>query len=80
MSSNVVALLLSSGFVDDDDDVCQFASTSCYLVGCNAAGQTILSYAASLVPNLLGYCGDAKQLDESQRDALRLLSIRRFAE
>jgi glycine/D-amino acid oxidase-like deaminating enzyme len=55
-------------------------SRICYLVGCNAAGQTILSYAASLVPNLLGYCGGVKQLDESQRDALCLLSIRRFAE
>lgn len=55
-------------------------SRICYLVGCNAAGQTILSYAASLVPNLLGYGGGVKQLDESQRDALCLLSIRRFAE
>lgn len=54
-------------------------SRICYLVGCNAAGQTILSYAASLVPNLLGYRGGGR-LDDSQRDALRLLSIRRFQE
>ena len=53
-------------------------SRVCFLVGCNASGQTILSYAASLVPNLLGYRGG--ELDESQRDALRLFSIRRFPE
>jgi glycine/D-amino acid oxidase-like deaminating enzyme len=53
-------------------------SRVCFLVGCNASGQTILSYAASLVPNLLGYRG--AKLDESQRDALRLLTIRRFSE
>ena len=63
----------------------------CYLVGCNAAGQTILSYAASLIPKLLwkGKCdGDddhhhhtvADELDESQKEALRLFSIRRFTQ
>jgi glycine/D-amino acid oxidase-like deaminating enzyme len=66
----------------------------CYLVGCNAAGQTILSYAASLVPKLLwkGKCdGDddhhhhhqhavVDELDESQKEALRLFSIRRFTQ
>ncbi len=47
----------------------------CYLLGCNAWGQTILSYCASLVPGLLGY----QELTESQRDSLQLVSIRRFS-
>ena len=47
----------------------------CYLLGCNAWGQTILSYCASLVPGLLGY----QELTESQRDVLQLVSIRRFS-
>ena len=47
----------------------------CYLLGCNAWGQTILSYCANLVPALLGY----QELTESQRDVLKLVSIRRFS-
>eukprot|EP00536_Pseudo-nitzschia_multiseries_P004040 jgi/Psemu1/253199/estExt_Genewise1Plus.C_650060 len=47
----------------------------CYLLGCNAWGQTILSYCASLVPALLGY----QELTESQQDVLNLVSIRRFS-
>jgi glycine/D-amino acid oxidase-like deaminating enzyme len=47
----------------------------CYLLGCNAWGQTILSYCASLVPGLLGY----QELTGSQRDVLELVSIRRFS-
>ena len=47
----------------------------CYLLGCNAWGQTILSYCASLVPGLLGY----QEFTESQRDVLKLVSIQRFA-
>lgn len=47
----------------------------CYLVGCNAWGQTVLSYASSVVPGILGY----KPLTESQRDNLELLSIQRFS-
>ncbi|VEU41975.1 unnamed protein product [Pseudo-nitzschia multistriata] len=47
----------------------------CYLLGCNAWGQTILSYCASLVPGLLGFQG----LTESQRDILNLVSVRRFS-
>jgi glycine/D-amino acid oxidase-like deaminating enzyme len=50
-------------------------SRICYLVGCNAWGQTILSYGSSLVPGLLHY----KELTGSQKDALQLLSIRRFS-
>lgn len=45
----------------------------CYLLGCNALGQTVLSYSSSLVPGLLGYT----PLTDSQRDNLKLLSIRR---
>lgn len=58
-------------------------SAVCYLLGCNAWGQTILSYSASLVPGLLGFrsATDGKVcLSESQRDSLKLLSIRRFSE
>ncbi len=47
----------------------------CYLLGCNAWGQTILSYCASLVPGLL----ELKELSDSQRDTLELFSIRRFS-
>jgi glycine/D-amino acid oxidase-like deaminating enzyme len=49
-------------------------SKVCYLLGCNAWGQTVLSYSSSLVPGLLGY----NELDEGHRDSLKLLSIRRF--
>eukprot|EP00977_Amphora_coffeiformis_P027924 scaffold34664_cov240-Amphora_coffeaeformis.AAC.4 len=52
----------------------QRTSRICYLLGCNAWGQTVLSYASSLVPALLGY---TKMTDE-QRDAMKLFSIRRF--
>jgi glycine/D-amino acid oxidase-like deaminating enzyme len=47
----------------------------CYLLGCNAWGQTILSYCASLVPGLLGY----QDFNDAQRDVLHLVSIRRFS-
>mmetsp|Transcript_34388 Transcript_34388/g.34970 ORF Transcript_34388/g.34970 Transcript_34388/m.34970 type:complete len:280 (+) Transcript_34388:2-841(+) len=46
----------------------------CYLVGCNAWGQTILSYCATLVPGLLGY----EEFTDQQREILHLVSIRRF--
>ena len=49
-------------------------NTLCYLLGCNAWGQTVLSYSSSLVPGLLGY----SSLTESQKDNLKLLSISRF--
>mmetsp|Transcript_7898 Transcript_7898/g.19401 ORF Transcript_7898/g.19401 Transcript_7898/m.19401 type:complete len:465 (-) Transcript_7898:1083-2477(-) len=47
----------------------------CYLLGCNAWGQTILSYCASLVPGLLGFV----ELTDIQRDILELLAIQRFS-
>jgi hypothetical protein len=43
--------------------------------GCNAWGQASLSYAASLVPGLLGYA----ELTPEQRDSLKVLTVRRFA-
>ena len=46
----------------------------CYLLGCNAWGQTVLSYSSSLVPGILGYT----DLTGSQKDKMKLLSIRRF--
>jgi glycine/D-amino acid oxidase-like deaminating enzyme len=51
-------------------------SRVCYLLGCNAWGQSILSYCSSLVPGLLEY---AKLTDE-QQDCLKLLSIQRFSQ
>ena len=51
-------------------------SKICYLLGCNAWGQTILSYCGSLVPGLLGF----RELSMSERDKLELFSIRRFTE
>ena len=50
-------------------------SRVCYLLGCNAWGQAILSYSSSLVPGLLNYA----ELSENQKDILDLLSIRRFS-
>lgn len=46
----------------------------CYVLGCNAWGQASMSYAGMLVPGLLGYT----DLSEEQKDALRLVTIRRF--
>jgi glycine/D-amino acid oxidase-like deaminating enzyme len=48
----------------------------CYLLGCNAWGQTILSYCSSLVPGLLGYT----ELTEEQKEVLSLVSVGRFTE
>jgi hypothetical protein len=45
------------------------------MLGCNAWGQAVFSYASSLVPALLGY----QDMTDSQRDKLRLFTIRRFA-
>ena len=63
-------------------------SPVCYLLGCNAWGQAILSYCATLVPGLLGFGkvlatqgqNEFCSLDESQREILKLLSIRRYSE
>jgi hypothetical protein len=45
-----------------------------YVVGCNAWGQASMSYAASLVPGLLG----AADLTAEQRDMARLLAVSRY--
>ncbi|KAJ1418205.1 FAD dependent oxidoreductase [Ochromonadaceae sp. CCMP2298] len=50
-------------------------SAVCYLLGCNAWGQAVMSYSSTLVPGLLGYI----PLTDEQRDSMRLLSVRRFA-
>lgn len=61
-------------------------SPICFVMGCNAWGQAVLSYCASLVPGVLGFCKQENGttgkncLSESQRDALRLFTIRRFSE
>jgi len=46
-----------------------------YCVGCNAWGEASLTYAASLVPGLLGY----RELSVDEEEAARLMSIRRFS-
>ncbi|KAG7337489.1 FAD dependent oxidoreductase [Nitzschia inconspicua] len=51
-------------------------SRICYLLGCNAWGQAILSYCASLVPGVFGF----DSLDERQQEILELVSIQRFQE
>lgn len=50
-------------------------SKLCYLLGCNAWGQASLSYAASLVPGILGF----ENLTLKQREYLSVLTIRRYA-
>jgi len=59
-------------------------SSLCYLLGCNAWGQAILSYSASLIPGILastGTNGDGKgQMTELQHDLFRIMDIRRFSE
>lgn len=50
-------------------------SRVCYLLGCNAWGQAVLSYCATLVPGLLGY----RELTTEEQDYFRLLNVRRFA-
>jgi len=51
------------------------SSRVCYLLGCNAWGQAVLSFAASLVPALLGMAAMAKEDEED----FKVLNIRRFA-
>lgn len=51
------------------------SSRVCYLLGCNAWGQAVLSYAATLVPGLLDY----EALSEEQQDLFSLLTIQRFS-
>lgn len=51
------------------------SSKVCYLLGCNAWGQAVLSYTATLVPGLLGFT----PLTEEQSDLFELVSVRRFA-
>jgi glycine/D-amino acid oxidase-like deaminating enzyme len=49
-------------------------SPVCYLLGCNAWGQASLSYAATLVPHLLGLA----PATEDQEGAVRLLAASRY--
>lgn len=49
-------------------------SKVCYLLGCNAWGQSVLSYAVKLVPGILGY----RELSEDEKEKLQTLSIRRY--
>jgi glycine/D-amino acid oxidase-like deaminating enzyme len=51
------------------------SNTICYLLGCNALGQSILSYSSSLIPGILGY----KSLTDSQKDTLKFISVQRFS-
>ena len=51
------------------------ASAVCYAVGCNAWGQAAMSFAASLVPAILGY----RALAPEEREGLAHMSMHRFA-
>jgi len=51
------------------------ASRVCYMVGCNAWGQSSLSAAAAMAPALLGY----RDFTKDEERAARLFSIRRFS-
>jgi glycine/D-amino acid oxidase-like deaminating enzyme len=50
-------------------------SRVCYLLGCNAWGQAVLSFASSLVPSLLGYT----EMSANDKEDFRVMNIRRFA-
>lgn len=51
------------------------SSRVCYLLGCNAWGQAVLSYCATLVPALLGY----RKLTAEEQAYFSLLTVQRFA-
>ena len=51
------------------------SSRVCYMVGCNAWGQSSLSAAAAMAPALLGY----RDLTAEEERTARLFSIRRFS-
>ncbi|KAL3945159.1 MAG: hypothetical protein SGBAC_000762 [Bacillariaceae sp.] len=59
-------------------------SSLCYLLGCNAWGQAILSCCASLVPGILastGTNGGAESgLTKFQQDLFKIMDLRRFSE
>jgi glycine/D-amino acid oxidase-like deaminating enzyme len=63
---------------DDDDKHNNNSdkSTICYLLGCNAFGQAVLSYCSALVPALLGY----RPLTEDEKDIMELFTVRRFSQ
>ena len=50
------------------------ASRICYALGCNAWGQASLTFAASVVPGLLGFC----QLTAEQAECADAMAISRF--
>jgi len=50
-------------------------SRVCYLLGCNAWGQAVLSFASSLVPALLGMA----EMEKEDAEDFKVLNIRRFA-
>lgn len=51
------------------------SSRVCYLLGCNAWGQSLMSYAGHLVPGILGYT----ELSDEQKDSYSLLTIKRYS-
>lgn len=50
-------------------------SRVCYLLGCNAWGQSSLSYCSSLIPKILGY----QEMDNESNDLFQCINIRRYA-
>jgi glycine/D-amino acid oxidase-like deaminating enzyme len=49
-------------------------SNICYLLGCNASGQAVLSYGATLIPALLGY----REMSDIETKLFSVMNIRRF--
>lgn len=49
-------------------------SRICYLLGCNAWGQAVLSFASSLIPALLGYT----TMNSEDAEDFKVMNIRRF--
>jgi glycine/D-amino acid oxidase-like deaminating enzyme len=58
----------------DGDESDNNEATVCYLLGCNAFGQAVLSYTSALVPGLLGY----RPLTDDEKDIMELFTVQRF--
>jgi glycine/D-amino acid oxidase-like deaminating enzyme len=79
MAPLVGQFLSASSPNSQDSDSKSRKSRICYLVGCNAWGQAILSFCSSLIPGLLGYQDIDEDWTPTQRDVMSVVSIRRFS-
>jgi glycine/D-amino acid oxidase-like deaminating enzyme len=79
MAPLVGQFLSASSPNSQDSDSKSRKSRICYLMGCNAWGQAILSFCSSLIPGLLGYQDIDEDWTPTQRDVMSIVSIRRFS-